>query len=96
MLALHASSSQETVAMASAIIVTPVGTNLKIMNANSPENIFLDNVVMRTGPTMQRMGLEWLFRLYLQPWRIRRMLRLPHFVLAVLFSPSQGLLTRSH
>ena len=58
MLALHASSSQETVAMASAIIVTPVGTNLKIMNANCPDNILLDNVVIRNGPTMQRMGLD--------------------------------------
>jgi N-acetylglucosaminyldiphosphoundecaprenol N-acetyl-beta-D-mannosaminyltransferase len=33
---------------------------------------------------MQRAGMEWLYRLYLQPWRIRRMLRLPRFVLAVL------------
>jgi N-acetylglucosaminyldiphosphoundecaprenol N-acetyl-beta-D-mannosaminyltransferase len=33
---------------------------------------------------MQRLGLEWLYRLYLQPWRIRRMMRLPAFVLAVL------------
>jgi N-acetylglucosaminyldiphosphoundecaprenol N-acetyl-beta-D-mannosaminyltransferase len=29
-------------------------------------------------------GLEWLYRLYKQPWRIRRMLRLPRFVLAVI------------
>jgi N-acetylglucosaminyldiphosphoundecaprenol N-acetyl-beta-D-mannosaminyltransferase len=30
------------------------------------------------------MGLEWLFRLYLQPRRIGRMMRLPRFVIAVL------------
>ena len=46
---------------------------------------FIAGVVPRAPLWMQRMGLEWLFRLYLQPWRIRRMLRLPRFVLAVLF-----------
>ena len=46
---------------------------------------FIAGVVPRAPIWMQRMGLEWLFRLYLQPWRIRRMLRLPRFVLAVLF-----------
>lgn len=45
---------------------------------------FIAGIVPRAPLWMQRMGLEWLFRLYLQPWRIRRMLRLPHFVLAVL------------
>ena len=30
---------------------------------------------------MQRTGLEWLYRLYLQPWRWRRMLRLPIFAM---------------
>jgi exopolysaccharide biosynthesis WecB/TagA/CpsF family protein len=46
---------------------------------------FIAGVVPRAPLWMQRMGLEWLFRLYLQPWRIRRMLRLPRFVWAVLF-----------
>jgi exopolysaccharide biosynthesis WecB/TagA/CpsF family protein len=45
---------------------------------------FIAGVVPRAPLWMQRMGLEWLFRLYLQPWRFRRMLRLPLFVLAVL------------
>jgi N-acetylglucosaminyldiphosphoundecaprenol N-acetyl-beta-D-mannosaminyltransferase len=34
---------------------------------------------------MRRAGLEWLFRLVRQPWRARRQLRLPAFVLAVLW-----------
>jgi heptosyltransferase-2 len=45
---------------------------------------FIAGIVPRAPLWMQRLGLEWLFRLYLQPWRIGRMLRLPRFVLAVL------------
>ncbi len=45
---------------------------------------FIAGVLPRAPQWMQRLGLEWLFRLYLQPWRIRRMLRLPRFMLAVL------------
>ncbi len=45
---------------------------------------FIAGVVPRAPLWMQRLGLEWLYRLYLQPRRIRRMLRLPRFVLAVL------------
>jgi heptosyltransferase-2 len=44
---------------------------------------FIAGVVPRAPLWMQRMGLEWLFRLYWQPWRIRRMVRLPRFVIAV-------------
>ncbi|MCI0713296.1 MAG: WecB/TagA/CpsF family glycosyltransferase [Chloroflexi bacterium] len=44
---------------------------------------FIAGVVPRAPRWMQRIGLEWLFRLYKQPWRWRRMLRLPLFVLAV-------------
>jgi N-acetylglucosaminyldiphosphoundecaprenol N-acetyl-beta-D-mannosaminyltransferase len=46
---------------------------------------FIAGVVPRAPLWMRRMGLEWLFRLYLQPWRIVRMLRLPRFVLAVVW-----------
>ncbi|MBI5666775.1 MAG: WecB/TagA/CpsF family glycosyltransferase [Chloroflexi bacterium] len=45
---------------------------------------FIAGIVPRAPLWMQRAGLEWLFRLYLQPWRFKRMLRLPRFVLAVL------------
>lgn len=47
---------------------------------------FIAGVVPRAPVWMQRMGIEWLYRLYLQPWRIKRMMRLPRFVLAVLLS----------
>jgi N-acetylglucosaminyldiphosphoundecaprenol N-acetyl-beta-D-mannosaminyltransferase len=45
---------------------------------------FITGTIPRAPVWMQRLGLEWLFRLYLQPWRIKRMSRLPRFVLAVL------------
>jgi N-acetylglucosaminyldiphosphoundecaprenol N-acetyl-beta-D-mannosaminyltransferase len=45
---------------------------------------FVAGVLPRAPELFQRFGLEWLYRLYLQPWRIGRMLRLPRFVLAVL------------
>ncbi len=47
---------------------------------------FIAGVLPRAPLWMQRLGLEWLFRLYLQPWRFWRMLRLPRFVLAVLIN----------
>jgi exopolysaccharide biosynthesis WecB/TagA/CpsF family protein len=45
---------------------------------------FIAGILPRAPLWMQQMGLEWLYRLYLQPWRIRRMMRLPRFVIAVL------------
>ncbi|MCB9457463.1 MAG: WecB/TagA/CpsF family glycosyltransferase [Anaerolineaceae bacterium] len=47
---------------------------------------FIAGVVPRAPLWMRRTGLEWLFRLYRQPWRFWRMLRLPVFVLAVIFT----------
>ncbi len=44
---------------------------------------FLAGVVPRAPRWMRQLGLEWLFRLLRQPWRWRRMLRLPRFVWAV-------------
>ena len=45
---------------------------------------FIAGDVARAPGWMRRRGLEWLYRLLRQPWRIRRMLRLPRFALAVL------------
>lgn len=45
---------------------------------------FIAGVIPRAPVWMREAGLEWLYRLYLQPWRLRRMLRLPRFVWAVL------------
>jgi N-acetylglucosaminyldiphosphoundecaprenol N-acetyl-beta-D-mannosaminyltransferase len=46
---------------------------------------FIAGVVPRAPRWMRRLALEWLYRLYKQPWRWRRMLRLPRFVWAVLW-----------
>jgi N-acetylglucosaminyldiphosphoundecaprenol N-acetyl-beta-D-mannosaminyltransferase len=45
---------------------------------------FVAGVIPRAPRWMQKVALEWLYRLYKQPWRWRRMMRLPHFVWAVL------------
>lgn len=42
----------------------------------------------RAPRLMRRMGLEWLYRLYREPWRWRRMLALPRFALLVLLKGS--------
>jgi len=46
---------------------------------------FLAGRVPRAPRWMQNSGLEWLYRLYKQPWRWRRMLRLPLFALCALY-----------
>jgi N-acetylglucosaminyldiphosphoundecaprenol N-acetyl-beta-D-mannosaminyltransferase len=45
---------------------------------------FLSGRQRRAPQAMQRMGLEWLYRLYREPWRWKRMLALPHFLVHVL------------
>jgi N-acetylglucosaminyldiphosphoundecaprenol N-acetyl-beta-D-mannosaminyltransferase len=40
---------------------------------------FIAEVAVRAPQWMQRLGLEWLHRLYREPWRWRRMLALPRF-----------------
>lgn len=44
---------------------------------------FLSGRARRAPGWMQQLGLEWLHRLAQEPWRWRRMLALPQFVLAV-------------
>jgi len=44
---------------------------------------FLAGRQRRAPEAMQRMGLEWLYRLYREPWRWRRMLALPQFMIQV-------------
>ena len=41
---------------------------------------FMAGIVPRAPQWMRRTGVEWLYRLYKQPWRWRRMLRLPLFM----------------
>jgi N-acetylglucosaminyldiphosphoundecaprenol N-acetyl-beta-D-mannosaminyltransferase len=45
---------------------------------------FLSGRQRRAPRIMQRVGLEWLYRLYCEPWRWRRMLAIPRFMLYVL------------
>jgi N-acetylglucosaminyldiphosphoundecaprenol N-acetyl-beta-D-mannosaminyltransferase len=45
---------------------------------------FLSGLQRRAPRAMQRMGLEWLFRLYREPWRWQRMLAIPRFIVQVL------------
>ncbi|GAC1364038.1 MAG: WecB/TagA/CpsF family glycosyltransferase [Ktedonobacteraceae bacterium] len=44
---------------------------------------FLAGRQRRAPRLMQRVGLEWLYRLYREPWRWRRMLALPIFAIQV-------------
>jgi N-acetylglucosaminyldiphosphoundecaprenol N-acetyl-beta-D-mannosaminyltransferase len=44
---------------------------------------FISGRSVRAPRWLQRLGLEWLYRLVREPWRWRRMLALPHFALRV-------------
>jgi N-acetylglucosaminyldiphosphoundecaprenol N-acetyl-beta-D-mannosaminyltransferase len=46
---------------------------------------YFARVVPRAPRTMQRLGLEWLYRLVRQPWRWRRQLVLPEFMVLMMF-----------
>ena len=45
---------------------------------------------MRAPESMQRLGLEWLYRLIREPRRIKRMIKLPLFVLAAILKRVRG------
>ncbi len=47
---------------------------------------FVTGKAVRAPKWARKMGLEWLHRLYLEPWRWRRMLALPQFAVRVIFS----------
>ena len=51
---------------------------------------YLAGDVPRAPRRLRHHGLEWLYRLARQPWRMRRMLRLPRFALAVLLERRSG------
>ncbi|MDQ4078401.1 MAG: WecB/TagA/CpsF family glycosyltransferase [Chloroflexota bacterium] len=53
---------------------------------------FLAGVVPRPPPISHTLGLDWLYRLWKQPYRWRRQLRLPLFVLLVLTERARTLL----
>ena len=39
----------------------------------------------RAPDVFQRLGMEWFYRLMKEPWRYKRMLALPRFMIKVLF-----------
>ena len=47
---------------------------------------FIAGVARRAPERIQRIGLEWLYRLICEPWRWRRQLALPRFVWQVLLA----------
>jgi N-acetylglucosaminyldiphosphoundecaprenol N-acetyl-beta-D-mannosaminyltransferase len=51
---------------------------------------FLAGKQRRAPRWMRRMGVEWLYRLYREPWRWRRMLALPKFFVQVLIKGQGG------
>ncbi len=51
---------------------------------------FLSGRQLRAPRAMQRLGLEWLYRLYREPWRWRRMLAIPRFMLLVALKGRKG------
>ena len=46
---------------------------------------FVTGRATRAPRWLQRLGLEWLHRLFKEPWRWRRMLALPRFAVMVVF-----------
>lgn len=52
-------------------------------------DVFAGNVSL-APEFMRRAGLEWLFRLYKEPWRYKRMMQLPKFVLTVIGERIKG------
>ncbi len=58
--------------------------------------LFLSGEVKRAPAWVRSIGYEWLFRLLIQPWRWRRQLALPRFVLQVInYKVNQKSLERS-
>jgi N-acetylglucosaminyldiphosphoundecaprenol N-acetyl-beta-D-mannosaminyltransferase len=51
---------------------------------------FLSGRQLRAPLQMQKMSLEWLYRLYREPWRLRRMLAIPRFMLKVVLKGRKG------
>lgn len=51
---------------------------------------FLSGRQRRAPRLMQQLGLEWLYRLYREPWRWRRMLAIPRFMITVALRGSEN------
>lgn len=51
---------------------------------------FIAGTAVRAPLWLQRLGLEWFYRLLREPWRWRRMLALPRFAWRVLWAPEES------
>lgn len=58
--------------------------NAKIVMGVGGTFDFISGKVKRAPVWMRNLGLEWLFRLIMQPSRIKRQLKLPHFLVLVI------------
>jgi N-acetylglucosaminyldiphosphoundecaprenol N-acetyl-beta-D-mannosaminyltransferase len=56
---------------------------VKVAVAEGGSLSFMSGAVRRAPRRLRSMGLEWLFRLLRQPWRLRRQMSLPLFVMMV-------------
>ena len=56
---------------------------------------FIAGVAVRAPLWMRRAGLEWLHRLWREPWRWRRMLALPRFAMAVVWQKLASVMRRN-
>ncbi|OGH07750.1 MAG: hypothetical protein A2171_02545 [Candidatus Levybacteria bacterium RBG_13_35_9] len=66
-----------------------ISENLQKLNAKVIMGVggsfdFISGKVTRAPKFLQNLGLEWLFRLVMEPWRIKRQLRLVKFVFLVI------------
>lgn len=51
---------------------------------------FISGKVVRAPKVLRKLGLEWLFRLIIQPWRIKRQLSLITFILLIVKEKLKG------
>jgi N-acetylglucosaminyldiphosphoundecaprenol N-acetyl-beta-D-mannosaminyltransferase len=65
-------------------------TNIKVAIGVGGAFDFISGQIPRAPQVMRRAGLEWLFRLWLEPRRARRMMALPRFGIKVLGSRVRG------
>jgi N-acetylglucosaminyldiphosphoundecaprenol N-acetyl-beta-D-mannosaminyltransferase len=64
--------------------------NVNVAVAEGGSFSFISGEIGRAPRWVRRIGLEWLYRLGRQPWRLRRQLRLPQFVALVVRERLRG------
>ena len=69
-------------------------TGVRVAMAVGGSFDFIAGVKRRAPKFMQSLGIEWLYRLFQEPWRWKRMLALPRFAVAVMRQKSTS--RRSH